>query len=701
MEVDPLVDFMERNCRCPDCKAGMSATLHTLCLATSMTLSCTNDDCGYVDSMRPPIKANLNERNRIHREDGKERMSDYALNVLYVVGFLSCGDGGADAGRILALLGLPNNTTMEKRSFPIIEERIAPVIQLLTRDILLENLKEEVRKTVSSPNDFDIWLQSIDPTSGIVLDKENYPKLRVSFDMAWQQRNSGNRYASLSGHALFVGGFTRRPIGFVIKSKLCNFCSAWKKKAVDDAEEVPDHVCYKNHNGSSGAMEPIACLELTIEMYDVFHCAVTLICADDDSSTRALLKWSNADYMKNNNTTIQPMVPITRGPNKGSLHPRPDRGQLPSHIPEPSFVADPNHRKKVLTGELIALDKAKVSEKATMTRMDSTRLGKNFGYMIRTLKNLDVSEYCKAGAAVLEHHFDNHEHCGPWCRRKTMTTAQLESSTRYYRCKTADAKLYKILADKINRFTTLERLQEVAHGMDTQVNESFNNTASWFAPKNKVYCGSSSLTNRLSIALGINSLGLKEYFKRLFKRLGIRCSSNVLHSLQTRDRSRNYRLKTVKTTDKKKDRIKRKHLQLVEDEAVAVKERNKRTAVYQSGIYMADEDNDQPPGPAPQKRKKNNPKNLVCPRCGLQGHSTTRSRKCLHYTGPRHTQVLRNNDAEEEELDPADDTDIMDHQILRHDPNQIDTEEDIEAMNAFLTGRDSDANDVGIVRATL
>jgi hypothetical protein len=72
MEVDPLVDFMERNCRCPDCKAGMSATLHTLCLATSMTLSCTNDDCGYVDSMRPPIKANLNKRNRIHREDGKD-----------------------------------------------------------------------------------------------------------------------------------------------------------------------------------------------------------------------------------------------------------------------------------------------------------------------------------------------------------------------------------------------------------------------------------------------------------------------------------------------------------------------------------------------------------------------------------------------------------------------------------------------------
>jgi hypothetical protein len=47
-----------------------------------------------------------------------------------------------------------------------------------------------------------------------------------------------------------------------------------------------------------------------------------------------------------------------------------------------------------------------------MTRMDSTRLGKNFAYMIRTLKKIPKDDqrdekFLAAGKAVLEHHVDN------------------------------------------------------------------------------------------------------------------------------------------------------------------------------------------------------------------------------------------------------------------------------------------------------
>jgi hypothetical protein len=563
---------------------------------------------------------------------------------------------------------------------------------VLTTDILLENLKGEVKVTVKEPNDFDIWEQSLN--GSLVLDKTKYPRLRVSFDMGWQQRNSGNRYASQSGHALLVGGFTRRPIAFIIKSKICNFCKSWAKKHPrtpdNDNEPPPEHTCYLNHEGSSGAMEPIACLELTTHLYRRYNCCVDLICADDDSSTRALLKWSNADYMKNNNTNEPPTVPITRGKNKGMLHPHPDRGRLPAEIPEPTFVADPNHRKKVLTGELITLDKAKVADKATMTRMDSTRLGKNFGYMIRTLKNLDETQYCRAGSAVLEHHFDNHEHCGAWCRRRTMSAAQRLASKRYYRNKTTDAKLYGILSEKINRFVTFDRLQEVAHGMDTQVNESFNNTASWFAPKNKVFCGSCSLTNCLSIALGVNSLGLVEYFKRLYKRLGIHLTKNVLYSLQAKERTRSNRLKAIKTKDKKKDRIKRKLDDLVRDEKIARSERDKRGVVYKSGINMEDDDGENRNDDQP--RRKRNKVQGPCPHCGKEGHSTKRSRKCLHYSGSN--KVARAPLATDDDaVDPVDDIDAMDSLPLVADPFQRDTEEDVEAMHAFLSDTVADNDD--------
>jgi hypothetical protein len=148
--------------------------------------------------------------------------------------------------------------------------------------------------------------------------------------------------------------------------------------------------------------------------------------------------------------------------------------------------------------ELIQMANGKVQDKFTMTKMDATQLGKNYGYMIWTLHRLPTDKYEDAGKAVIEHQFDNHEYCGPWCPRKRLTVeAVRKAKARSYRKKNnkSNAALYKILYEKLERFITWDRLLEVAHGLDTQVNESFNQSASWFAPKNKVFCSSLSLTN--------------------------------------------------------------------------------------------------------------------------------------------------------------------------------------------------------------
>jgi hypothetical protein len=175
--------------------------------------------------------------------------------------------------------------------------------------------------------------------------------------------------------------------------------------------------------------------ETTTLLFDTFV-------AMNGSSIRADCQWTNADYMKNNNTTVLPMIPKSKGINKGQLQPRPDNGKLPADVSEPKFVADPNHRRKGLTGELIKLDMSRKDLKLKMTRMDSTRIGKNFGYMARTLKNRSEDELELAAASVLEHHFDCHTHCGDWCRRKLETDEQKKMSKKYYRCKIRDAELY-------------------------------------------------------------------------------------------------------------------------------------------------------------------------------------------------------------------------------------------------------------------
>jgi hypothetical protein len=122
-----------------------------------------------------------------------------------------------------------------------------------------------------------------------------------------------------------------------------------------------------------------------VETFDKYHVIARKLCFDDDPSIRADCQWSNADYLVSNNMDVLPQVPKRVGKFKGKLQARPDKGKLPAHVPEPLFVADPNHRHKGLTGELIQLDMEKVSVKQTLTRMDSTRLGKNFFYMARTL----------------------------------------------------------------------------------------------------------------------------------------------------------------------------------------------------------------------------------------------------------------------------------------------------------------------------
>jgi hypothetical protein len=125
-----------------------------------------------------------------------------------------------------------------------------------------------------------------------------------------------------------VGAFTYKPICFVIKSKRCNFCVTWKKRnkvlvaaALADGEVLlmPDHKCTKNHEGTSGSMEAQACLDMVVELHDKFQCIVSRICADDDASTCSMLKWSNEDHMRNNNTTIYPTSIITKGPNKPTM----------------------------------------------------------------------------------------------------------------------------------------------------------------------------------------------------------------------------------------------------------------------------------------------------------------------------------------------------------------------------------------------
>jgi hypothetical protein len=255
--------------RCPKCrKKSAGVSLPTICLATSLSLTCETVGCDFFYDSEAPAETSLH----VDLKDGFERSTDYAVNALYVLGFISMGDGCTEAGRLLGFLGLPNDTTMESRSFAIIEQRLGPVIKDLCQNTIRNNLIEEVRLTMeASPihtlADFEAWKASL--TNDTVPPEFKTPALiDGSFDMAWQQKGSGHKYDSQSGHGAVVGNLTRKVVALSIKCKICNVCTAFRKKIPDVLVDVPPHECWKNHTGTSGAMEAASCLELVVSLFN-------------------------------------------------------------------------------------------------------------------------------------------------------------------------------------------------------------------------------------------------------------------------------------------------------------------------------------------------------------------------------------------------------------------------------------------------
>jgi len=331
-DLDGLKALLERNIACGTCNSAVNVTFPTCCLASGVKVACTDPFCMFVDACRPAM-ADM----PVNENGGSaliERQTDYAINILWVLGFLTSGDGGTEAGRLMGLLGLPHSTSMQKRFFSSIESRISPHIVGICDEVLHENLQDEVKLHYNNKrNDegvllFDLWLRKELPSPA------DWPKLPMSTDMAWQKRSSGKRYDSLSGHALLCTTTFRKPAMQETLAKSCCICKLWHLKHLAD-EPAPEHICTINHTGSSGSMEPIAVLNMAMRLYRVHNVVASPIITDDDSSIKAKLKWSNADHMTNANTTTIPKIINSNG-NEVT---RPDKGELPADVAEPAFLA--------------------------------------------------------------------------------------------------------------------------------------------------------------------------------------------------------------------------------------------------------------------------------------------------------------------------------------------------------------------------
>jgi hypothetical protein len=234
LEVSQLQQAFERY-PCPKCSEHLELKLRTVCIASSIELICNNKECTYQSSFNRPSPTTMHADDKYN---SYERMTDYAANVLYVLGLISVGDGATEAGRMLGLLGLPNDTTMMNRSFGIIEERVSRFVRTLCDEIIKDNIDAEAKASMNE-FDYNVWkMWEGDPTL-CPMPVDRMPQLDATYDMAWQQKGSGHQYNSMSGHGSLFGRHTRKIIGLVIKSKPCSYCNTYKKKN-------PGAECWKN-----------------------------------------------------------------------------------------------------------------------------------------------------------------------------------------------------------------------------------------------------------------------------------------------------------------------------------------------------------------------------------------------------------------------------------------------------------------------
>jgi len=75
-----------------------------------------------------------------------------------------------------------------------------------------------------------------------------------------------------------------------VLAKSCSFCKWWCQTHLEGDGDPPEHECVKNHNGTSGSMEPIAALQTYIDLYNNKQVKIGDVITDDDSSMKAKLK---------------------------------------------------------------------------------------------------------------------------------------------------------------------------------------------------------------------------------------------------------------------------------------------------------------------------------------------------------------------------------------------------------------------------
>ncbi|CAN7985916.1 unnamed protein product [Ixodes hexagonus] len=158
--------------------------------------------------------------------------SELGVNDSAVWAFTSIGSGYANLDEVLSVLEIPS---MSKGAYCRREESLGKRWEELLYDDMVQAGKEEKRLAEEAGH----------------ICEDGTPYITVVVDGGWSHRSHGHRYSANSGLAVIIGARTKKLLYLGVKNKVCSTCDFYSRKEVPAKE----HVCYKNWDKSSSAME--------------------------------------------------------------------------------------------------------------------------------------------------------------------------------------------------------------------------------------------------------------------------------------------------------------------------------------------------------------------------------------------------------------------------------------------------------------
>jgi hypothetical protein len=238
---------------------------------------------------------------------------------------------------------------------------------------------------------------------------------------------------------------------------------------------------------------------------------ISIICIDDDTTTKAYLQHFFADLLAKK---LHRPLNKKGEPKSGKAN---NKGKLRKDHPVLKFLAGLSHRVRTFAKYLYALNNVSKNE-SEMTDIDCLRLKCNYAWWLFSGIKLTYDEFKQSAASPVYHHFNDHSQCSTWWKHNPKTEDEL-SKLKKYRCKVKNSKLFEQCEEIVGRFSSKERLIECYHQMRSQKNEAMNKSIMRYAPKDKTYARTMSLTSLVNLAIGIDCIGHAQYYERLFRRM--------------------------------------------------------------------------------------------------------------------------------------------------------------------------------------